>query len=190
MQALRPEVTSIVDSLLDEMIAGPRPTDLVRSFSLLLPSRVICSLLGVPPGDLDSFHGWSNTLFADWSRTMEEMAAAYAAINGYMAELVARKRKEPADDLISVLIAGDGGAQRDREQRPAHDQVAEQVPGSRPRATGEHEPDGVAAQAQLAHGAHPTSRMSCSTALTCAASFVISPRSSVMLATASSASLR
>ncbi|HXT89786.1 MAG TPA: hypothetical protein VN714_11090 [Trebonia sp.] len=49
MQALRPEVTSIVDSLLDEMIAGPRPTDLVRSFSLLLPSRVICSLLGVPP---------------------------------------------------------------------------------------------------------------------------------------------
>jgi cytochrome P450 len=105
MQALRPDVTRIVDSLLDEMIAGPRPTDLVRSFSLLLPSRVICSLLGVPPDDLDSFHGWSNTLFADWSRTVEEMAGAYAAINGYMAELVARKRMEPADDLISVLIA-------------------------------------------------------------------------------------
>jgi cytochrome P450 len=49
MQALRPEVTRIVDSLLDDMIAGPRPADLVRSFSLLLPSRVICSLLGVPP---------------------------------------------------------------------------------------------------------------------------------------------
>src|SRR5690348_13752046 len=110
MQALRPEVTSIVDSLLDEMIAGPRPTDLVRSFSLVLPSRVICSLLGVPPSDLDSFHGWSNTLFADWSRTMEEMAGAYAAINGYMAELVTRKRMEPADDLISVLIdARDSG---------------------------------------------------------------------------------
>jgi len=47
-----------------------------------------------------------------------------------------------------------------------------------------------AAQAELAHGAHPTSRMSCSTALTFSASLAISPRSPVMLATASSASLR
>jgi cytochrome P450 len=110
MHALRPDVTRIVDSLLDDMIAGPRPADLVRSFSLLLPSRVICSLLGVPPGDIDTFHGWSNTLFGDWTRTMEEMAEAYLAINGYMADLVAKKRKEPADDLISVLIdARDSG---------------------------------------------------------------------------------
>ena len=110
MQALRPDVTRIVDSLLDDMIAGPRPADLVRSFSLLVPSRVICSLLGVPPGDIDTFHGWSNTLFADWSRSMDELAEAYLAINGYMADLVARKRQAPADDLISVLIeARDSG---------------------------------------------------------------------------------
>ncbi|MBV9381606.1 MAG: cytochrome P450 [Streptosporangiaceae bacterium] len=110
MQALRPEVASIVDDLLDDMIAGPRPADLVRSFSLPLPSRVICSLLGVPPEDLDKFHGWSNTLFGDWSRTIEEMTEAYLGINGYMAELIARKRKEPADDLITVLIdARDSG---------------------------------------------------------------------------------
>jgi cytochrome P450 len=110
MQALRPDVTRIVDSLLDDMIAGPRPADLVRSFSLLLPSRVICALLGVPPGDIDTFHGWSNTLFSDWSRSMEELAEAYLAINGYMADLVAKKRQEPADDLISVLIdARDSG---------------------------------------------------------------------------------
>jgi len=110
MQALRPEVTRIVGSLLDEMTAGPRPADLVRSFSLLLPSRVICSLLGVPPGDIDTFHGWSNTLFGDWTRTMDEMAEAYFAINGYMADLVAKKREQPADDLITVLIdARDSG---------------------------------------------------------------------------------
>jgi cytochrome P450 len=117
MTALRPEVTRIVDGLLDEMIAGPRPTDLVRSFSLLLPSKVICSLLGVPPDDLDTFHDWSNTLFSDWSRTTEEMAEAYVAINGYMAELIARKRKEPADDLISVLIdARDSGDRLSEEE--------------------------------------------------------------------------
>lgn len=110
IQALRPEVARIVDSLLDQMIAGPRPADLVRAFSLPLPANVICSLLGVPPDDLDSFHGWSNTLFGDWSRSMDEMAGAYFAINGYMADLIAQKRKQPADDLISVLIdARDSG---------------------------------------------------------------------------------
>jgi cytochrome P450 len=117
MTALRPEVTRIVDRLLDEMIAGPRPADLVRSFSLLLPSEVICSLLGVPPDDLDTFHDWSNILFSDWSRTIEEMTEAYVAINGYMSELIARKRKEPADDLISVLIdARDAGDRLSEEE--------------------------------------------------------------------------
>jgi cytochrome P450 len=86
IQALRPEVTRIVDDLLDRMAGAARPADLVRSFSLPLPSNVICLLLGVPPGDLDSFHGWSNTLFGDWSRSAGDMAEAYAAINGYMTE--------------------------------------------------------------------------------------------------------
>jgi cytochrome P450 len=117
IQALRPEVARIVDDLLDQMMAGPRPTDLVHAFSLPVPARVICSLLGVPPDDLGSFHAWSNTLFGDWSRTMDEMAEAYFAINGYMAELIARKRKEPADDLISVLIdARDSGDKLSEEE--------------------------------------------------------------------------
>lgn len=110
MKALRPEVARIVDDLLDRMLAGPRPADLVHAFSLPLPSAVICSLLGVPPGDLERFHGWSNTLLGDVNRQMEEMAEAYFAITSYMAELIARKRAEPADDLISVLIgARDSG---------------------------------------------------------------------------------
>jgi cytochrome P450 len=117
IQALRPEVARIVDDLLDRMLAGPRPTDLVRAFSLPLPSNVICSLLGVPSEDLGTFHGWSDALFGDWSRTMDEMAEAYFAINGYMAELIAQKRKEPADDLISVLIdARDSGDRLSEEE--------------------------------------------------------------------------
>jgi cytochrome P450 len=110
VQALRPEVARIVGTLLDRMITGPQPTDLVSAFSLPLPSWVICALLGVPPEDLGIFHRWSNTLFGDWSRRADDMAAAYLAINQYMAELIARKRNEPADDLISVLIdARDSG---------------------------------------------------------------------------------
>jgi cytochrome P450 len=104
MQALRPQVTRIVDDLIDAMRAGPRPVNLSRSFSLMVPASVICALLGVPIADVDRFHAWSNVIFGDWSRSRDEIAAAYAAMGDYIAELIAQKRRAPADDLISVLI--------------------------------------------------------------------------------------
>jgi cytochrome P450 len=110
IQALRPRVAQIVDDLIDAMLAGPRPVDLSHSFSLMVPASVICALLGVPIGDVDRFHQWSNAIFADWSRSREEIAEAYAAMARYMAGLIAQRRQTPADDLISVLTdARDAG---------------------------------------------------------------------------------
>ena len=110
VQALRPRVTEIVNDLIDAMLAGPRPADLSHSFSLMVPASVICALLGVPITDVERFHEWSNAIFADWSRSRDEIAEAYAAIARYMAGLIAQKRNEPQDDLISVLInARDAG---------------------------------------------------------------------------------
>ncbi len=105
MQALRPRVAALVSELIDEMVTGPRPVDLVRAFSLPLPANVICALLGVPADDVEKFHGWSDTLMGGWNRTEDQMAAAYHAITDYMTELVGLKREQPADDLITVLIA-------------------------------------------------------------------------------------
>jgi cytochrome P450 len=110
IQALRPRVARIVDDLIDTMLAGPRPVDLAHSFSLMVPAIVICLLLGVPIADVDLFHEWSNLIFADWSRSADEITAAYAAMSRYMSELITQKRKAPEDDLISVLIdARDSG---------------------------------------------------------------------------------
>jgi cytochrome P450 len=67
-------------------------------------------LLGVPVTDVERFHEWSNAIFADWSRSREEIGEAYAAMSHYMSELITQKRKSPQDDLISVLIdARDSG---------------------------------------------------------------------------------
>lgn len=118
IQALRPGVARIVDGLIDKMAAGPRPADLTHAFSLPLPSAVICELLGVPVSDLEKFHGWSDTLFGTWERSQDEMAQAYFAITEYMAGLIAQKRKEPADDLITALIAV-----RDQTDRLTEDEL-------------------------------------------------------------------
>jgi cytochrome P450 len=118
MDALRPRVAAIVDGLISQMLAGPRPADLVHAFSLPLPAGVICELLGVPTEDLGRFHGWSDTLFGTWERPPEEMAAAFTAIAEYMAGLIARKREHPADDLITVLIAA-----RDDQDRLSEEEL-------------------------------------------------------------------
>jgi cytochrome P450 len=111
IQALQPAVAGIVDDLIDNLLAGPRPADLSHEFSLMLPASVICVLLGVPLADVDKFHAWSNAIFADWSRSPDEIGQSFAEMSAYMAGLIARKRRAPADDLISALISardGDG----------------------------------------------------------------------------------
>jgi cytochrome P450 len=48
IEQLRPQVIAIVDELITGMLAKPQPADLVSGFSLPLPIRVICQMLGVP----------------------------------------------------------------------------------------------------------------------------------------------
>jgi cytochrome P450 len=118
IQALRPRVAKIVDDLIDAMLVGPRPADLLGSFSLMAPVSVICLLLGVPVTDIDEFRGWSLAMAGDWSRSPEAVSEAFAAMGGYMAELIARKRQAPGDDLIDVLIDA-----RDSEGKLTEDEL-------------------------------------------------------------------
>jgi cytochrome P450 len=118
MRELVPQVAAIVDELIDGLLAGPRPADLVDAFSQLLPVQVICQMLGVPPDDRDRFRTWSESLLGDWDRDLDEIEAALDAMRGYLVELIAAKRAEPADDLISALIEI-----RDREDRLSEDEL-------------------------------------------------------------------
>jgi len=112
VQELRPAVARIVGELLDGLLAGPRPADLVRSFSLPLPVHVICEMLGVPQQDLDQFHAWSDDLIGTAERDPDELMAAVIAISGYFAGLIENKRERPADDLMTALIAARDGSDR------------------------------------------------------------------------------
>lgn len=102
IEELRPSVQALVDELIDAMLAGPAPADLVQAFALPLPSLVICRLLGVPYQDHDFFQRNSGVLL-QLSVTDEERTAARTALYGYLDELVGRKLAEPGDDLISQL---------------------------------------------------------------------------------------
>jgi cytochrome P450 len=104
IEQLRPYIRQIVDEHIDAMLASGTSADLYEQFALPIPSLVICELLGVPYEDRDKFHAWSAVLMLVDS----EPAAAQAVsqeLSGYLAGLIQAKMAQPADDLLSRLIA-------------------------------------------------------------------------------------
>jgi cytochrome P450 len=110
VESLRPRVDKLVDELIDHILALPQPADLVENFSLPLPVQVICELLGVPPEDRHIFHGWSDSVLGDINQDPKEIEAAFGQLAGYFGQLIATKRRQPEDDLMTALIeARDAG---------------------------------------------------------------------------------
>lgn len=103
VEAMRPTVQKIVDVLIDDMLAGPRPVDLVQEFALPVPSLVICDLLGVPYADHDFFQDNSKTII-NRDVEPEQRSAAMGNLAGYLDDLVGQKRAAPGDDLLSGLV--------------------------------------------------------------------------------------
>ncbi|MFF5358171.1 cytochrome P450 [Streptomyces scabiei] len=104
MAALRPGMTRIAGSLLDDMIESGQPADLKAALGFPLPVYVICELLGAPAEDRDRFSHWSDA-FLNVSRfSKEETRTAFTEFARYMADLVAAKRSEPGEDLLSMLV--------------------------------------------------------------------------------------
>jgi len=106
VERLRPRITAITAGLLEDMSCqGAQPeVDLLASFAFPLPITVICELLGVPAADRDDFRTWSATIVSDTSAPEVFQAHATAMIR-YFTALLAAKRDEPRDDLLSALVA-------------------------------------------------------------------------------------
>jgi cytochrome P450 len=106
MRALRPRVEALCGQLLDQLADHGPPADLHAALALPLPIAVICELLGVPYEDRARFRAWTQAA-AD-VRDRSRSARGLAELFGYGQQLVARKRLEPGDDVISRLCATEG----------------------------------------------------------------------------------
>ncbi|MFC4012935.1 cytochrome P450 [Nonomuraea purpurea] len=100
---MRPDIEAMAGEFIDAMVAKGRPGDLVQDYALPVPSMVISLLLGVPYTDHEFFQTITGKLMNMYTPP-EERARASREFFGYMLELVARKEKEPGDDLMSRVI--------------------------------------------------------------------------------------
>nr|WP_221380158.1 cytochrome P450 [Actinoplanes polyasparticus] len=121
IEALRPRITEITTSLLDAFPVPGEPFDLIDAFAFPLPIQVICELLGIPAEDRDSFRRWSNIIVGGVAYQAEFPGAAQAMV-AYIRGLLAARRAQPGDDLLSGLIEV-----RDSEDRLDEDELMSMV---------------------------------------------------------------
>ena len=103
MRALRPRIEALAKRLLDELAEHGPPADLHAVVAVPLPILVICELLGVPYEDREEFRRWTDDAgnTRDHARSEQGLGQLFA----YDRQLVAAKRRDPADDVISRLCA-------------------------------------------------------------------------------------
>ena len=118
MEALDGRIQEITTGLLNGLAdRGDQPVDLLAEFAYPLPMTVICDMLGVPDAYRASFRAQIMTVSAGVYIDEADFAAAADGIVEMMRNLVALKRAEPADDLVSALVAArDGGDQLSEDE--------------------------------------------------------------------------
>ncbi|MFE7270942.1 cytochrome P450 [Streptomyces sp. NPDC057623] len=108
VSALRPFVEKTARDLI-ATLAEREQVDLLGEFAYPLSTAVICELVGVDSADQDRVRAWIRDFaYGDGSGIAEGLAG----IVEYTKDLVARRRAEPTDDLVSALLA-DGGLSDD-----------------------------------------------------------------------------
>ncbi|MGI5378899.1 cytochrome P450 [Streptomyces sp. CA-251387] len=114
MRGLEPAVDRIVEDCLDSLEKAGRPADFMRHVAWSVPGLVMCELFGVPRddrADLARLLKVGRPAFRG-RRTQVTAGGAYLA---YMARLVARKRRDPGDDLLGRVVREHGAEVSDEE---------------------------------------------------------------------------
>jgi unspecific monooxygenase len=105
-----------------EALAGDRPADLVETFATPIPLLTICDLVGAPREEAGDFLAWSHAMvgmyqFGVTRETEDRAAEAAAAFSDRLRRLIAARRRQPGEDLLSALIAaGDGEARLSEDE--------------------------------------------------------------------------
>jgi cytochrome P450 len=99
----RPRIRRLADRVIDEFQAGGRPGDLVTGFAEPFPLLVLCDLTGIPYDERERFLGPADAALGAMM-SLERGRRATGVLRAYLRELVERKRRDPAGDVLTALV--------------------------------------------------------------------------------------
>jgi len=120
VERLRPRVQALVTGLLDDIAEAARAgeeIDLIARFAFPLPFQVISELLGMPEGDRAQLRAWSHTMTKSLEPIVDPadlpaIVAAGESMTAHVEAAIDWKRANPADDVLSALIAAEEDGDR------------------------------------------------------------------------------
>ena len=111
VEALKERVQAVVDRLITA-VAPHGQADLLGELAAPAPLIVICELLGIPESDGAVFQDFTRSLMSPNDPNRPSMRDAVTGMYACLVGLIERKRAEPADDLLSAMIAARDGDDR------------------------------------------------------------------------------
>lgn len=118
VERLRPRIEALANELVDGF-EGKSSVDLLPAFATPLPITIIAEMLGVPVETGPQLLDWSHRMVAmymfgpDRPREVEDAADRAARdFSGFLRGYLAEKRRNPADDLLSLLISAHEDGQK------------------------------------------------------------------------------
>ena len=103
-------IQPVAGELIDRF-AGRGRAELVREFTFPYPTKVTAGLLGLPGEDYQQFQRWSAAILSVHSNRDQAIAAS-AEVQEYLAGILAERRREPCQDLISDLAQAELDGER------------------------------------------------------------------------------
>jgi cytochrome P450 len=112
---LRPFMRQVINDLLDPHVANGR-IELVDDLCDPYPIPIICELLGAPKEDWKLFSQWATDIFRAFNRDFENdkdaIIKAGEELDAYVEAMIAERRGDPRDDLLSDMIAAEESGDR------------------------------------------------------------------------------
>ncbi|MGV9560222.1 cytochrome P450 [Streptomyces sp. NPDC003522] len=120
VERLKPYVERLAGELVDKLVAAGGG-DLLTDVAEPLPVAVIAEMLGIPASERAPLRPWSADICGMYELSPSQETARRAVraseeFSAYLRELIAARREEPGDDLISGLIAAHDEGDRLTEQ--------------------------------------------------------------------------
>ncbi|MGG2119876.1 cytochrome P450 [Bacillus bombysepticus] len=126
INSLEGHIRKIAKNLLAQ---SDNPMDLIQDFAYPLPVIIIAQLLGIPEKDQNLFHHWIESIFKNENdreniniQYLEEDEEHDTQMNmqivmrNYFKRFIEEKRREPKDDLISIMLQSDDSTEPLTEQ--------------------------------------------------------------------------